>query len=67
MTTSSTLTSKASLYTAQENRQEIRAVLSTRLKNCEGYSLVSRDDLASFTTISQPQRGRVVDVKIPRD
>jgi len=53
---------------AQENRQEIRAVLEARGSNfSEGYSLVSRDDLASFYYY-QPAAARVsvVDVKIPK-
>ena len=52
----------------KENRQEIRAVLEARgTKFSEGYSLVSRDDLASFYYY-QPAAARVsvVDVKVPK-
>ncbi|HSS95880.1 MAG TPA: hypothetical protein VLK33_02560, partial [Terriglobales bacterium] len=52
----------------KENRQEIRAVLEARgAKFSEGYSLVTRDDLASFYYY-QPAAARVsvIDVKVPK-
>ena len=54
---------------AKESRTEIHAVLEARGTNfSEGYSLVSREDLASFYYY-QPaaQRVSIVDVKIPKE
>ncbi len=54
---------------AKEGRSEIHAVLDARGTTfSEGYSLVSREDLASFYYY-QPatQRVSIVDVKIPKD
>jgi LmbE family N-acetylglucosaminyl deacetylase len=53
----------------KESRSEIHAVLDARgAKFSEGYSLVSRDDLASFYYY-QPaaQHVSIVDVKIPKE
>ncbi len=53
----------------KESRSEIHAVLDARgAKFSEGYSLVSREDLASFYYY-QPaaQRVSIVDVKIPKE
>jgi LmbE family N-acetylglucosaminyl deacetylase len=54
---------------ARESKAEIRAVLEARGTTfSEGFSLVSREDLASFYYY-QPavQRVSIVDVKIPKD
>lgn len=54
---------------AKESKAEIRAVLEARGTTfSEGYSLVSREDLASFYYY-QPaaQRTSIVEVKIPKD